>query len=90
MPEIPLPAFSAWVYNSAIKFEPECFGLHRGTAQRADLGDGHGPLDELFELRQTYMPVVGTCIESLIGKPKRQKKRGPRRSPTMLTLEALY
>jgi hypothetical protein len=51
---------------SALGFDIECFGLHLGGAQTANLGDGKGYTDQLFELRQNY-PAGGTCLESLIG-----------------------
>lgn len=46
----------------------ECFGLHNGGKQQANLGDGHGDVDEREVLREHYsIPIFGTCLESLIG-----------------------
>lgn len=43
-------------------------GMHRGTAQLANLGDGNGPLPEIKVIRQNFsLPLIGTGIESLIG-----------------------
>ncbi|KAH8924890.1 hypothetical protein BT69DRAFT_1260885 [Atractiella rhizophila] len=55
----------AWARS--IRFAPECLGMHRGAFQQANLGDGQGWLDEMYELRQSYIPLFGTCIESAIG-----------------------
>ncbi|KZV73141.1 hypothetical protein PENSPDRAFT_649211 [Peniophora sp. CONT] len=55
-------------YAKAIGFSNECLGLHSGTPQTADLGDGQGQVDQLLELRQDYHSTgLGTCLESLIG-----------------------
>jgi len=46
----------------------ECFGIHIGDPQSANLGDGHGWFNQTNELREDYgNPDVGTCLESLIG-----------------------
>lgn len=46
----------------------ECFGLHSGDPQTANLGDGNGWVDQTIELRQDYGDAdVGTCLESVIG-----------------------
>ncbi|KAI0686361.1 hypothetical protein BC835DRAFT_1408606 [Cytidiella melzeri] len=46
----------------------ECFDLHLGNPQSANLGDGHGWVNQTVELRQDYgSPDLGTCLESLIG-----------------------
>ncbi|KAK7692685.1 hypothetical protein QCA50_004318 [Cerrena zonata] len=55
-------------YARAIGFSTECFGLHSGTPQTANLGDGNGWVDQTIELRQDYGNAdVGTCLESVIG-----------------------
>ncbi|KAF8160726.1 hypothetical protein B0H34DRAFT_653704 [Crassisporium funariophilum] len=55
-------------YARAIGFSKECFGLHNGGKQRANLGDGHGWVDEREVLREHFnIPFFGTCLESLIG-----------------------
>ena len=46
----------------------ECFGIHIGNPFPANLGDGHGPVNQTVELRQDYGSAgAGTCLESLIG-----------------------
>ncbi|KAK7057309.1 hypothetical protein R3P38DRAFT_3303864 [Favolaschia claudopus] len=46
----------------------ECLGIHLGGPQTANLGDGHGYLNQTVELRQDYGDsILGTCLESLIG-----------------------
>ncbi|KAI5826357.1 hypothetical protein K523DRAFT_322980 [Schizophyllum commune Tattone D] len=55
-------------YARAIGFSTECFGLHGGGAQSANLGDGNGWVNQTFEVRQDYgSSGVGTCLETLIG-----------------------
>ncbi|KDR75129.1 hypothetical protein GALMADRAFT_34737, partial [Galerina marginata CBS 339.88] len=55
-------------YARAIGFTKECFGLHSGAAQLANLGDGHGLLGEREVLREYFgIPVLGSCLESLTG-----------------------
>ena len=46
----------------------ECLGIHIGDLQSANLGDGHGWVNQTIELRQDYGdPDLGTCLESLNG-----------------------
>lgn len=46
----------------------ECFGIHLGDPQSANLGDGHGAVNQTIELRQDFGDAnAGTCLESLIG-----------------------
>lgn len=55
-------------YARSIGFSIECFGIHLGAPQTANLGDGNGSLNQTIELRQDYgNSDVGTCLESLIG-----------------------
>ncbi|KAI0087942.1 hypothetical protein BDY19DRAFT_1009099 [Irpex rosettiformis] len=55
-------------YAQSIGFSEECFGLHLGNPQSANLGDGNGWVNQTIELRQDYgSPDLGTCLESLIG-----------------------
>ncbi|KAJ7594841.1 hypothetical protein C8J56DRAFT_927761 [Mycena floridula] len=55
-------------FAKAIGFSTECLGIHLGGPQSADLGDGHGQVNQTIELRQDYGdPDIGTCLESLIG-----------------------
>jgi len=55
-------------YARAIGFSMECLGLHIGTPQTANLGDGNGDVDQEMVIRQAYgVPSIGTCWESLIG-----------------------
>jgi hypothetical protein len=43
-------------------------GIHIGTPQTANLGDGHGSQNEIKVIRQDFGdPVIGTGGESLIG-----------------------
>jgi hypothetical protein len=47
----------------------ECLGIHIGGAQTANLGDGNGNVAQHVELRQEQLssPILGTCLESVIG-----------------------
>ncbi|KAJ7078931.1 hypothetical protein B0H15DRAFT_859808 [Mycena belliarum] len=55
-------------FAKAIGFSTECFGIHLGGPQTANLGDGNGYVNQTVELRQDFGdPNVGTCLESLIG-----------------------
>ncbi|KAJ7217675.1 hypothetical protein GGX14DRAFT_437736 [Mycena pura] len=55
-------------YAQAIGFNIECFGLHIGAAQSANLGDGRGQVNETKVLRESFdIPVFGTCLETLTG-----------------------
>lgn len=55
-------------YARAIGLSKECLGLHKGTAEPANLGDGNGWVNEREVIREHYnIPIVGTCIESLVG-----------------------
>ncbi|KAF5343143.1 hypothetical protein D9758_015208 [Tetrapyrgos nigripes] len=55
-------------YAKAIGFSTECLGIHIGDPQSANLGDGHGSVDQTIELRQDFGdPNLGTCLESLNG-----------------------
>ncbi|KAJ7018693.1 hypothetical protein C8F04DRAFT_365859 [Mycena alexandri] len=55
-------------YAGALGFAIECFGLHMGDPQQANLGDGHGWVNQSVELRQDYGSApLGTCWESIWG-----------------------
>jgi len=55
-------------YARAIGFSTECFNIHLGTPQTANLGDGNGWVNQSIELRQDYGSAGGgTCLESAIG-----------------------
>ncbi|CDO76722.1 hypothetical protein BN946_scf184796.g16 [Trametes cinnabarina] len=55
-------------YARAIGFSTECFGIHLGNPFSANLGDGHGPVNQTTELRQDFGNAdLGTCLESLVG-----------------------
>lgn len=55
-------------FAQSIGLSTECFGLHLGGPQSANLGDGNGWVNQTYELRQDYGDAgVGTCLESLIG-----------------------
>ena len=46
----------------------ECFGIHLGDPQSANLGDGNGWVNQTLELRLDYGNAdFGTCFESLVG-----------------------
>ncbi|KAJ7680764.1 hypothetical protein DFH06DRAFT_428673 [Mycena polygramma] len=67
LPEVlTLPGFLQ--YAQTIGFSTECLGLHLGTPQSANLGDGRGDVNETEVLRQSFgIPGVGTCLESATG-----------------------
>jgi hypothetical protein len=44
----------------------ECLGIHLGSPQTANLGDGNGNVAQTMELRENFN-IVGTCGESLVG-----------------------
>jgi len=55
-------------FARAIGFSQECLGLHLGTPQSANLGDGNGFVDETMVIRLDYFdPIFGTCLESIVG-----------------------
>lgn len=46
----------------------ECFGLHLGGPQSANLGDGNGWVNQTVEMRYDFGNAdLGTCLESLSG-----------------------
>lgn len=46
----------------------ECLDIHLGSPFSANLGDGHGWVNQTIELRQDYgSSDLGTCLETLIG-----------------------
>ncbi|KAI0344375.1 hypothetical protein BDW22DRAFT_1412865 [Trametopsis cervina] len=55
------------LYARSIGYFSECLGLHYGHIHEADLGDGLGRKDEHILFRQHYIPVIGTCWESVRG-----------------------
>ncbi|KAJ7473558.1 hypothetical protein FB451DRAFT_1339444 [Mycena latifolia] len=53
-------------FAGAIGFATECFGLHLGDPQSANLGNGNGWVNQTMELRQDFGSApLGTCWESL-------------------------
>ncbi|KAJ7185895.1 hypothetical protein C8R46DRAFT_1208003 [Mycena filopes] len=55
-------------FAGALGFATECFGLHMGDPQTANLGDGHGWVNQTMELREDFgSAALGTCLESLMG-----------------------
>ncbi|KAI0930361.1 hypothetical protein AcV5_007097 [Taiwanofungus camphoratus] len=55
-------------FARAIGFSEECFDIHLGAPQSANLGDGNGWVNQTIELRQDYDDASdGTCLETLIG-----------------------
>ncbi|KAK7451027.1 hypothetical protein VKT23_012702 [Stygiomarasmius scandens] len=60
--------FSFLPTQSTLSSSTECFGIHSGDPQSANLGDGNGAVDQLIELREDFGdPNLGTCLESLNG-----------------------
>ena len=46
----------------------ECFDIHLGAPQSANLGDGNGWVNQTIELRQDFgSAALGTCLETLVG-----------------------
>ncbi|KAH8981883.1 hypothetical protein EDB92DRAFT_1952784 [Lactarius akahatsu] len=55
-------------YFLSIGFAGECLGQHSGSNQAANLGDGHGYLNETAVMRWDYGdPTLGTCKETVQG-----------------------
>lgn len=55
-------------YFLSIGFASECLGQHSGSDQAANLGDGHGYLNETAVIRWDYGdPTLGTCKETVQG-----------------------
>ncbi|KAI5123152.1 hypothetical protein M0805_000855 [Coniferiporia weirii] len=55
-------------YYFALGFAGECLGQHDSSDQAANLGDGHGYLNETSTIRWDYGdPTVGTCTETIQG-----------------------
>jgi len=55
-------------FANAIGFGKECFDIHLGKPQTANLGDGNGWKNQIMELRFDYgNPDVGTCWETFRG-----------------------
>ncbi|TDL22580.1 hypothetical protein BD410DRAFT_722852 [Rickenella mellea] len=55
-------------FARSLGLSTECLGLHLGGPQSANLGDGHGAVNQTTELRADFgNAVLGTCLESLAG-----------------------
>ncbi|GAA6056735.1 hypothetical protein JCM3770_005871 [Rhodotorula araucariae] len=54
-------------YSRSLGLWEECANLHIGDPQEADLGDGKGWEKELFVMRESRWPFVGSCLESVTG-----------------------
>ncbi|KAI0064156.1 hypothetical protein BV25DRAFT_348229 [Artomyces pyxidatus] len=55
-------------YFLSFGFAGECLGQHSGSDQAANLGDGHGYLNESAVIRWDYgNPTLGTCQETIEG-----------------------
>ncbi|KAN0135338.1 hypothetical protein V8E53_006903 [Lactarius tabidus] len=55
-------------YFLSFGFAGECLGQHSGSDQEANLGDGHGYLNETAVIRLDYGdPTLGTCKETVEG-----------------------
>jgi len=73
----------------SIGFSHEFLGLHSGTPQTANLGDGNGALPEVKVIRQNFfLPIIGSGIESLIGGNhfRYWRQNGPRANTGALFL----
>ena len=55
------------MFPRSLGFAKECLDMHFGEIHRANLGDGDGEKDQQYLMREYYMPIIGTCVESLIG-----------------------
>jgi hypothetical protein len=68
---VPLLSFLSSRAVSTLKLScsaDECLGFHIGDRQPADLGDGHGWVDEGMVLREDFgSAAIGTCWESVVG-----------------------
>lgn len=54
--------------SSSMDFSGECLGQHLGSDQQANLGDGHGAVNETAVMRYNFKdPYVGTCRETIEG-----------------------
>ncbi|GJN92507.1 hypothetical protein Rhopal_005537-T1 [Rhodotorula paludigena] len=51
-------------YSRSLGLWNECANLHIGDPQVANLGDGKGWEQELFVMRESRWPFVGSCLES--------------------------
>ncbi|TFK44318.1 hypothetical protein BDQ12DRAFT_595312 [Crucibulum laeve] len=66
-PEVLTPA-GFLDYARAVGMSEECLGLHHGTKQLANLGDGNGWVEEREVLREHFfLPFFGTCLETMVG-----------------------
>ncbi|GAA5960275.1 hypothetical protein JCM3765_002524 [Sporobolomyces pararoseus] len=54
-------------YSRSLGLWNECANLHIGDPQEANLGDGKGWEAERLVMRESWWPVVGSCLESAIG-----------------------
>ncbi|KAI0081521.1 hypothetical protein K474DRAFT_1587534 [Panus rudis PR-1116 ss-1] len=55
-------------YFLSFGYSSECLGQHLGDDQAADLGDGHGTLNETAVIRWNYGdPQLGSCQETVKG-----------------------
>ncbi|KAF8573540.1 hypothetical protein K439DRAFT_1642923 [Ramaria rubella] len=55
-------------WAKSIGFSTECLGIHIGTPQTANLGDGNGAQNEIKVIRQDFGNAeLGTCLESAVG-----------------------
>ncbi|GAA6063716.1 hypothetical protein JCM10212_001827 [Sporobolomyces blumeae] len=54
-------------YSRSLGLWNECANIHIGDPQVANLGDGKGWEPEMFLMRESRWPFVGSCLESAIG-----------------------
>ncbi|KAH9024516.1 hypothetical protein EDB85DRAFT_2150475 [Lactarius pseudohatsudake] len=55
-------------FANAIGFATDCLGIHFGASYAANLGDGHGYVNQTLELRQDFgNRAIGSCLEGLVG-----------------------
>ncbi|KAJ7105748.1 hypothetical protein C8R43DRAFT_1092104 [Mycena crocata] len=55
-------------YGNALGYGDDCFGIHLGGPQAADLGDGNGMVNQTQMMREDFgSAAIGTCLETLMG-----------------------
>ncbi|KAJ7470387.1 hypothetical protein FB451DRAFT_1351999 [Mycena latifolia] len=55
-------------FGNALGYGDDCFGIHLGGPQAANLGDGNGFVNQTQMMREDYGSVaIGTCLETLMG-----------------------
>lgn len=55
-------------YSRSLGFWNECGNVHLSDPQYADLGDGEGWTKLEYLMRESLVPWVGSCVQSVIGE----------------------